>query len=255
MALYQKIIKSDYNTNTTEAMSSWAANLVDFINESTNIGATYNVTSEATNKIAFVLTVPIEGSKLTRFGIIMTTSTTTSDHMGCFIFNGSNYGYDTQGNWFDYEKYYAKRVILLSNADSFYLLVEKSDSAFTTLVALNKVTEVGTGDEYWGTRGFVPTSSSAHTVGNLTAERSSGSASGGVTNDISIANAFTEDGRYMMNNLYAFHAPIMTTLPAFMKFAVEDENGDIRYAIILGSTTVKVSSTLYGAGEFLMFID
>ena len=40
-----------------------------------------------------------------------------------------------------------------------------------------------------------------------------------------------------------------------MKFAVEDENGDLRYAILLGSTTVKVSSTLYGAGEFLMFID
>ncbi len=236
-------------------MSSWAANLVDFINESTNIGVTYNVTSEATNKIAFVLTVPLENSKLTRFGIIMTTNSSSADHMGCFIFNSSNYGYDTQGNWFDYEKYYAKRVIILHNENSFYVLVEKSDSSFTTIVALNKVTEVATGDEYWGARGFVPTSSTAYTVGNLTADRSSGSASGGFTNDISIANAFTEDGRYMMNNLYAFHAPVTTNLPTFMKFAVEDENGDIRYAIILGSTTVKVSSTLYGAGEYLMFID
>ena len=255
MALYQKIIKSDYNTNTTAAMTSWAANLTDFINESTNIGATYKVTSEATNKIAFVLTIPIENSKITRFGIIMTTNSSTADHMGCFIFNSSNYGYDTQGNWFDYEKYYAKRVIILHNDDTLYILAEKSDSSFTTLVALNKVTEVATGDEYWGTRGFVPTSSTAHTVGNLTAYRSSGSASGGVTNDISIANAFTEDGRYMVKNLYAFHAPVTTNLPTFMKFAVEDENGDLRYAILLGSTTVKVSSTLYGAGEFLMFID
>ena len=59
----------------------------------------------------------------------------------------------------------------------------------------------------------------------------------------------------MVKNLYAFHAPVTTNLPTFMKFAVEDENGDLRYAILLGSTTVKVSSTLYGAGEFLMFID
>ncbi len=255
MALYQKIIKSDYNTNTTEAMSSWAANLVEFINESTNIGASYRVTSEAASRMAFVLTLPIENSKLTRFGIIMSTNISSSDHMGYFIFNGSNYGYDTQGNWFDYEKYYAKRVILLSNENSFYILVEKSDSSFTTIVGLNKVTEVATGNEFWASRGFVPTSSTAYTVKDLTADRSNGSASGGVTNDISIANAFTEDGRYMMNNLYAFHAPITTNLPTFMKFAVEDENGDLRYAILLGSTTVKISSTLYGAGKFLMFVD
>ena len=255
MALYQKIIKSDYNTNSAEAMTSWAENLTEFINESTNIGATCKVTSEGTNKLAFVLTLPLENSKITRFGIIMTTSSSSADHMGCFIFNGSNYGYNTQGNWFDYEKYYAKRVIILKNDSTFYILVEKSDSAFTTIVALNKVTEVATGDEYWGSRGFIPTSSTAYTNSNFTADRSNGAVSGGVTNDISIANAFTEDGRYMANNLYAFHAPITTNLPTFMKFAVEDENGDLRYAIILGSTTVKVSSNLYGAGEYLMFID
>ncbi|MBQ6809536.1 MAG: hypothetical protein IJP09_02360 [Clostridia bacterium] len=255
MAFYQKIIKSDSNANTNAAMESWASNLVDFINESTSIGATYSVTSKATNQTAWVLNLPISGSKITRFGVIMNTNSSTTDHMGCFIFNSGTYGYDVQGNFFDYTEYYAKRVLILHNENSFYLLVEKNDSSFTTLVALNKVTEVATGNEYWASRGFVPTSSSAYTLNNLTTDRSNGAASGGVTNDISIANAFTEDGRYMVNNLYAFHAPATTTLPKFMKFAVEDENGDLRYAIILGSTTVKSNSTLYGAGEFLMFID
>lgn len=255
MALYQKIITADSAENTNEAMESWAANFTAYVSEVTGLEATYTVTATGTSKLAFILTLPVEGSNITRFGIVISTDSSVSDYMSCIIYNNSTYGYDTQGNYFDYSIAYAKRVLILKNEDTLYIMVEKNASAFTTVVALNRVTEVGTGDTYWASRGFVPTSATASTMNDLTVGRSSGAASGGVTNDISLGNAFTEDGRYMMNNLYAFHAPAMTDLPKFMKFAVEDENGDIRYALLMGSTTVKKSSTLYGGGEFLMFID
>ena len=187
--------------------------------------------------------------------MIMSTDSGAIDYMSCIIYNNSTYGYDTQGNVFDYSNYYAKRIMILKNENSFYILAEKNEVSFTTLVALDKVTEVSSGTEYWGSRGFIPTSPTSVTILNLTADRSKGAATAGITNDISIANAFTEDGRFMMKNLYAFHAPAMTTLPKFMKFAVEDENGDIRYAVIMGSSTVRYSSNPYGEGEFLMFID
>ena len=255
MALYQNTITSDLNTNTSAAMESWIKNFVDYINSVTNIGASYRITAQTSSKTAFVLTLPVQGSHLTQFGIVMSTDPTVIDHMGYIVYNGSSYGYGTTGNVFDYSNYFAKKIMILKNDNSFYILAEKNETSFTTLVALDKVTELSSGVEYWGTRGFIPTSPTAVTILNLTADRSKGAATAGITNDISIANAFTEDGRFMMNNLYSFQAPAMTTLPKFMKFAVEDESGDLRYAVIMGETTYKYNNSTLGEGEFLMFID
>lgn len=255
MALYQQTVKSSYNTNTNAAMESWISNFVAFINNSTGIGASYTLSSQTANRTSFVLNLPVSGSEINRFGMIMSTDSGTTEYLSCAIYNSATYGYGTAGNCFDYTNYYAKRVLILKNDDTFYILVEKSVSEFTTIVALNKVTEVGTGTEYWASRGLVPTSATAYTLQNLTVARSGGAVSGAVSNDVSLANAFTADNRYMMNNMYAYHAPSVAELPKFMRFAVEDDGGDIHYAILLGSTTIKSGTTLYGAGEFLFFID
>ena len=256
MALYQKIIKSNYNTTTNAAMESWMANLVSFINESTSLGVTYSVTSTSVaNNTGFVLTVPMPGSHITKFGIIMSVSAASSNYFSTLIHNGITYPLNNYGNYFDASNYYAAKVIILHNDDTFYVLVGLSDGEFYNLIALNKMTEIASGNEYWGCVGFVATSPSAYTLQDLTLSRNDSSVDGALSNDISISNAITTDGRFMANNLYSYYLPCVTELPEFLPFNISCDDGEVRNAVILNSCKVNTAAgKSYGSGKYIFFI-
>ena len=254
MAIYQKIIKSNYNTTTKAAMDSWISNLVAFINESTSLGVTYSQTSSVSNSTGFLLNIPIPDSNLTSFGIIMSSSKTASNHLSTLVHNGLTYPLNDSGNYFDYSNYYATKVIILHNDDTLYVLAGMPDGEFYNLIALNKMTEIASGNEYWGCVGFVATSPTQYTLQNLTLSRNDSSLDGALSNDIAISNAITTDGRFMAKNLYSYYLPCVTELPEFLPFTISCDDGTVKDAVILGSCKVNQSSQSYGSGKYILFI-
>ena len=256
MAIYQKIIKSDLNTSSNEAMESWMSNLVDFINECTNVGVTYKVTSTSvTNNTGFVLTVPIEGSYITKFGIIMSVSQDSSNYLSTLIHNGLTYPLNDYGNYFDYSNYYSVKVIIIHNDDTLYVLAGLPDGEFYNIIALNKMTEIASGSEYWGCVGFVATSLTSYSLQDLTLSRNDSSVEGAMSSDIAISNAITSDGRFLANNLYSYYLPCVTELPEFLPFNISYEDGTAKTAVILNSCQVNSSSgTGFGSGKYMFFV-
>jgi len=253
MAIYKQTITGSLNTNTAEAMSSWLSNCINFINTSTGLTLTYTQVSSSAGSTGFFVEVPISGSYLTKFGIIMSTTSSTSNYFSNIIHNNTIFPLNEYGNVFDYSNYYRTDVVIFHTADTLHVLCA-FDGEYHTMIQMNRFTEITTGTKYWGCSGFVATSPTSYILEDLTPARNDSTSGGALEDDISITNAVTEYGRFSADNLYSYYVSSATVLPEFLPFTLTFEDETERNALILGSSIVNGSGNVeYGGGKYISF--
>ena len=251
MTFYKRTIRSDYNTDTPEARRSWMSNCIDFINESTGMTLTYEETSSSEGISGYIVHVPVEGSFLTQFGILISTSSAVSNYFSNIVHNRHVYSINGSGNVFDFSDYYRADVIVFHTPETLHVLAAY-DGEYHTMLLLDRYTEITTGTKYWGCSGFIATSPTTYVLEDLTLARNDATSGGALDNEISIANAITENGRFSADNVYSYYISSATVLPEFVRFTMTFDDDTVKEAVLLGSNTIEGG---YGEGKYLRFAE
>ena len=253
MPLFQRIIRSDLADPSDRGMESWLRSCIGFVAEVTGLEITYKKIAKLQNNTGFTVNIHVPNAFIREFGIIMSTSEKSSNYLSSVVFDGQLFPLNSYGNFFDHSSRYASDVLVLFSDDILHVLVRLPDNKYHTLFLLNKMTEIATGNEFFGCLGLVSTDGKNLFCSQLT--RNDHDDPYAVSGKIKIANAETFDGRFRLNALYSFKLPSGCKVPDLKPFSVVYSDGKERSALIPGTDRIldRHGRTVSG-GRFICFI-
>ena len=248
MPIYKETVTADTRDGTEKGMTSWMRNCVNFINASTGLEIKFRTVSSLYGSAGFHVDVPA-GDAFIRFGVMMSTVFASSNYLSGIILADGFYPLNGYGNYFDCSSFFSCGVTVIFGGGLLHVLVSLPYSENRTLFLANTATEISTGKKFAGCLGVV--------VKNGGTADISGIMRNGLTHNgtrVYIKNAETRDGRYRLENLFAF-GESENPLPELEPFDVLFDSGEIKNAIIPGENRVSdPRGKTVCRGKFISFI-